>query len=112
MWIALAALVGFGWIGFLDDYAKVTRQRNLGLTGRRKLAYQFSMGFAFAAALLFLRAYGEFSTTMNVPFLKQFQPFAAVRIADGAPVDCMCWARRRSAFSWRWWWCSCRTRST
>jgi len=37
--IAIAALVGYGWIGFLDDYAKVTHQRNLGLTARRKLAY-------------------------------------------------------------------------
>ncbi len=32
------------------------------------------MGFTFAAALLFLRAYGQFSTTMNIPFLKQFHP--------------------------------------
>src|SRR3954463_13844571 len=71
VWIALAALLGFGWIGFLDDYAKITRQRNLGLTGRRKLVYQFLMGFGFAAVLLVMRAYGEFSTTMNVPFVKQ-----------------------------------------
>ena len=48
VWIALAALVGYGWIGFLDDYAKVTKQRNLGLTGRRKLLYQFALGFLFA----------------------------------------------------------------
>src|SRR6185295_13815597 len=52
VWIALAALLGFGWIGFLDDYAKITRQRNLGLTGRRKLLYQFILGFALAATLL------------------------------------------------------------
>ena len=25
VWIALAALLGYGWIGFLDDYAKVTQ---------------------------------------------------------------------------------------
>src|ERR1043166_2143032 len=74
VWIALAALVGFGWIGFLDDYPKITGQRNLGLPGRRKLLYQFSMGFAFAAVLLVMRVYGEFSTTMNVPFFKQFHP--------------------------------------
>ena len=61
VWIALAALVGFGWIGFLDDYAKVTRRRNLGLTGKRKLIYQFSLGFAFAAGLLVMRAYGDYS---------------------------------------------------
>src|SRR3982750_3782446 len=74
VWIAMASLVGYGWIGFLDDYAKITRQRNLGLTGRRKLVYQFLMGFGFAAVLLVMRAYGEFSTTMNVPFFKQFHP--------------------------------------
>ena len=74
VWIAIAALVGFGWIGFLDDYAKITRQRNLGLTGRRKLTYQFCMGFGFAAVLLVMRAYGDFSTAMNIPFVKQFKP--------------------------------------
>ncbi len=74
VWIALASLVGFGWIGFLDDYAKVTKHRNLGLTARRKMVYQFSLGFVFAAVLLFMRAYGQFSTTMNIPFLKQFKP--------------------------------------
>ncbi len=74
VWIAVAALIGFGWIGFLDDYAKIARRRNLGLSGRRKLAYQFAMGFAFAAVLLVMRAYGSFSTAMNFPFFKQFKP--------------------------------------
>ncbi len=74
VWIALAGLLGYGWIGFLDDYAKVTKQQNLGLSGKRKLLYQFIMGFAFASALLIMRAYGDFSTTMNIPFMKQFKP--------------------------------------
>jgi len=74
VWAAIAALLGYGWIGFLDDYAKVTKRRNLGLTGKRKLVYQFTMAFAFAAILLVMRAYGDFSTAMNIPFLKQFKP--------------------------------------
>ena len=74
VWIAIAALVGYGWIGFLDDYAKVTRHQNLGLTARRKLAYQFTLGFAFAASLLVMRSYGDYSTAMNIPFIKQFTP--------------------------------------
>jgi phospho-N-acetylmuramoyl-pentapeptide-transferase len=74
VWIALAALLGYGWIGFLDDYAKVTRRRNLGLSGRQKLFYQFLMAFLFAAVLLFLYANGDFSTKMNIPFVKQFSP--------------------------------------
>jgi len=74
VWIALAALMGYGWIGFMDDYAKVTKKRNLGLSGRRKLVYQFTMGFAFAAMLLIMRTYGDFNTSMNIPFVKQVKP--------------------------------------
>src|SRR5713101_2038238 len=32
VWVALAGLISFGAIGFLDDYAKLRRKRNLGLT--------------------------------------------------------------------------------
>jgi phospho-N-acetylmuramoyl-pentapeptide-transferase len=74
VWIATAALIGYGWIGFMDDYAKVTRRRNLGLSGRAKLIYQFVLGFAFAVVLLVMRAYGDFNTAMNIPFMKGFQP--------------------------------------
>src|SRR5437762_9045941 len=64
VWIALAALLGFGWIGFLDDYAKITRQRNLGLSGKRKLLYQFMLGFVLAGMLLLMHAHGDFSAAM------------------------------------------------
>ncbi len=74
VWVAIAALLGYGWIGFLDDYAKVIRHRNLGLSGRTKLIYQFVLGFAFSALLLWMRADGEFSSAMNIPFFKQFKP--------------------------------------
>ena len=74
MWTAVVALLGYGFIGFLDDYAKVTKRRNLGLSGRRKLFYQFTLGFAITAFLLVLRSYGDFSTAMNIPFLKQYKP--------------------------------------
>src|ERR1051325_2786763 len=74
VWVAVAALLGYGWIGFLDDYAKVTKRRNLGLSGKRKLVYQFLMGFMFAFILLIMRAYGDFSTNVNMPFVKGFSP--------------------------------------
>ncbi|HWB86738.1 MAG TPA: phospho-N-acetylmuramoyl-pentapeptide-transferase [Bryobacteraceae bacterium] len=74
VWIAIAGLLGYGWIGFMDDYAKVTKRRNLGLSGKRKLLYQFGLGFVFAAILLLMRSHGDFSTAMNIPFLKQFKP--------------------------------------
>src|SRR6266545_2118428 len=74
VWVALASLIGYGWIGFLDDYAKVARKRNLGLSGRQKLAYQFTVAFAFAAVLLWMNAHGDFSSEMTIPFFKQFKP--------------------------------------
>ncbi len=74
VWIATLTLLAFGWIGFLDDYAKITKQRNLGLSGKRKLFYQFLVGFCFAAALLFMRTWGDFNTSMNFPFFKGFKP--------------------------------------
>jgi len=74
VWIATLTLLAFGWIGFLDDYAKVTRRRNLGLSGKRKLLYQFIVGFAFAASLLFMRAWRDFNPAMNFPFFKTFRP--------------------------------------
>ena len=36
IWIQLFAMVGFGLVGFIDDYAKIRKQRNLGLTARGK----------------------------------------------------------------------------
>src|SRR5581483_1373262 len=38
--LALLGLLGFGMIGFFDDYAKITKQRNLGLTARQKMLGQ------------------------------------------------------------------------
>src|SRR6201981_1867692 len=37
--MALFALIGFSAIGFIDDYAKVAKKQNLGLTGKKKLAF-------------------------------------------------------------------------
>jgi phospho-N-acetylmuramoyl-pentapeptide-transferase len=85
VWVAVAALMVFGWIGFLDDYAKVTNRRNLGLSGRRKLFYQFLAAFAFAAVLLQMRAHNMYSTAMNVPFAKQFQPALIIEALSRNP---------------------------
>jgi phospho-N-acetylmuramoyl-pentapeptide-transferase len=74
IWIATGALLGYGAIGFLDDYAKISKHSNLGLTARRKLLYQFALAFVLGGVLLSLRAHGDDSTAMNIPFVKQFQP--------------------------------------
>jgi phospho-N-acetylmuramoyl-pentapeptide-transferase len=74
VWIALFAIVAFGAIGFWDDYSKIRRKRNLGITGRRKFAAQCLVALMVAGMLLVLRRFGEYSTAMNVPFFKTFKP--------------------------------------
>jgi phospho-N-acetylmuramoyl-pentapeptide-transferase len=85
IWISLMALFGFGAIGFLDDYAKVTKRRNLGLTGRRKMCYQVGVALTFAALLMVMHAAGRYSAAMNVPFFKQFTPSLLIPELLGNP---------------------------
>src|ERR1700733_5100165 len=56
IWVALLGLVGYGAIGFVDDYSKILQRRNLGLTVRQKFAAQILMAFALAAILLAMHA--------------------------------------------------------
>jgi phospho-N-acetylmuramoyl-pentapeptide-transferase len=74
VWVALAGLVSFGAIGFWDDYTKVARKRNLGLTPREKMTLEISAGILIGALLLALSARGQYSTSMNVPFIKNLKP--------------------------------------
>ena len=74
VWIALFALASFGVIGFIDDYAKVTNKRNLGLTARQKFGLQMLVAAVITGVLAIMQYYNAYTTTLNVPFLKQFQP--------------------------------------
>jgi phospho-N-acetylmuramoyl-pentapeptide-transferase len=74
IWLAVFATVAFGAIGFADDYIKVVRKRNLGLTGRMKLALQFLAAGLVGIALVSLTATKQYSTHLMVPFMKQFRP--------------------------------------
>ena len=47
----IALAIGCGLIGFLDDYIKVVKKRNLGLTERQKLFLQLLVAMAYAIAL-------------------------------------------------------------
>jgi phospho-N-acetylmuramoyl-pentapeptide-transferase len=68
------ALLAFGAIGFIDDYAKVRRKRNLGLTARRKILLQLIVALIVGFILLTLHKHNLYSTNINVPFFKSFQP--------------------------------------
>ncbi len=49
--LAILAFVGMGTIGFLDDYQKVTQERNLGLNKRAKFGGQLLIAGVFAWGL-------------------------------------------------------------
>jgi phospho-N-acetylmuramoyl-pentapeptide-transferase len=74
VWVALVGLVSFGAIGFWDDYAKVKRKRNLGLTARQKLALEVLASMLVGVLLLGMNASRLYSMEMNVPFFKDFKP--------------------------------------
>jgi phospho-N-acetylmuramoyl-pentapeptide-transferase len=74
VWVAMAGLVSFGAIGFWDDYAKVKRKRNLGLTARQKAALEVVAAMLVGVLLLGMNARRLYTTEINVPFFKDFKP--------------------------------------
>ncbi len=74
VWVVVFSTLGFGAIGFADDYIKVVKRRNLGLTARAKLFWQILVSLAIAVSLVVLQQFRVFSTRMTVPFAKAFHP--------------------------------------
>jgi phospho-N-acetylmuramoyl-pentapeptide-transferase len=74
IWIALFGLSSFGAIGFYDDFTKVKKMRNLGLTARKKLLLQILSSVLIGIMLLALHSRGGYATSMNIPFFKSFKP--------------------------------------
>jgi phospho-N-acetylmuramoyl-pentapeptide-transferase len=77
--LALGATLAFAAIGFADDYSKVIRKHNQGLTGRTKLFLQILTSFGVAIGLLVLTADSKYSTELIVPFFKNFRPDLLIR---------------------------------
>ena len=64
----ILAATGFGAIGFVDDYMKVVKKRNLGLMARYKTLWQILVGSIYLICLYFA---GQTSTVIIIPFLGQ-----------------------------------------
>jgi phospho-N-acetylmuramoyl-pentapeptide-transferase len=74
VWIAMFALTSFGLIGFWDDYAKIRRKQNLGLSVKQKFSLQVLAALIVGFILLVMHANKAYSTSINVPFFKSFKP--------------------------------------
>src|SRR3954453_10457414 len=62
--LLLFVTLGFGLLGFLDDFIKVVLKRNLGLTSRQKLLGQILISIVF----YFILKQNNFSTALEIPF--------------------------------------------
>jgi phospho-N-acetylmuramoyl-pentapeptide-transferase len=69
VWTVLLVTLGFGAIGFYDDYLKVTKQSHKGFSGRSRLAFEFLIA---GAACLVIARFGTppLGTSIAQPFIK------------------------------------------
>jgi phospho-N-acetylmuramoyl-pentapeptide-transferase len=71
VWVALIVTLGYGGIGFCDDYLKLTRRSSGGLPGRLKLLGQGAIGL-IAAFIIMQFTEPRLATNLAVPFFKEF----------------------------------------
>ncbi len=71
LWLTIFVFTGFGCIGFVDDYLKVVRKQNKGLSPRQKFGCQFLVAAAAIGVLIVLPGY---SSSLYIPFIKWVQP--------------------------------------
>ena len=91
VWTVLLVTLGFGAIGFYDDYLKVTKQSHKGFSGKARLLIEFLIA-GTAAVLIVSAQTGSFATSLSIPFVKQllidlgwfYAAFAAVVVVGAA----------------------------
>ncbi|KTR05099.1 phospho-N-acetylmuramoyl-pentapeptide-transferase [Aureimonas ureilytica] len=91
VWTVLLVTMGFGAIGFYDDYLKVTKQSHKGFSGKARLAIEFAIALV-AGVLIIMAQSGSFATSLSVPFIKSllidlgwfYAAFAAVVVVGAA----------------------------
>lgn len=62
----LFATLGFGFVGFLDDYIKVVMKRSMGLRAWQKMVGQFLVTGVFA---YYIYAHTDLGTEITIPFM-------------------------------------------
>lgn len=71
IWVTLLVTVGFGAIGFVDDYKKVKLKSSDGLSARYKLLWQLVVA---VVAVVMLYTITSFQPILSVPFFKGVHP--------------------------------------
>ena len=88
--LVLALALMFGAIGFYDDFIKIKKKRNLGLTGLQKLVLQIVAAVIFLLAMHFS---GALKYDLYIPFVKEpvvsVPPVLYLTIAIFAIVGCV-----------------------
>jgi phospho-N-acetylmuramoyl-pentapeptide-transferase len=69
VWVVLWVTLGFGLVGFYDDYLKVTKQSHYGFRGRTRLIIEACIAGLACLALVRL-GHAPFSTSLVFPFFK------------------------------------------
>ena len=73
IWLVLFVMIGYGGIGFIDDFRKLVLQNTKGLPGRWKLFWQ-SLVAVIAVSYLYLTASTPVETALLIPFVKFVLP--------------------------------------
>ncbi len=71
VWLVVIAMIGFGAVGFVDDYLKFVKAQSKGLTAAQKFTAQILVALGIS---LFLYALPSYTTKLSVPFFKNFAP--------------------------------------
>ncbi len=69
VWIVLCVTLGFGFVGFYDDYLKVTKQTHAGFSGRTRLLIEAALALCACAAVIWVGR-APMSSSLALPFLK------------------------------------------
>jgi len=70
-WIVLLAIIGYGLIGFIDDYLMQIKKRSKGLNVRNKLMLQFVLALIIG---FLVYSSPDFSTQVTIPLFKKLSP--------------------------------------
>jgi phospho-N-acetylmuramoyl-pentapeptide-transferase len=71
VWIVLFVTFAYAAIGFVDDYRKLAKKRNLGLTAKEKFSAQILVALAAGLAVALLPSiHNNYSTVLTFPFLR------------------------------------------